>query len=128
MSLSKKNKITLIILIVVILAGYSTYKYTYQPHKSIDEIAVKFSGSSQDFLEKVKTEATPWQDVIVQLTGTITAIDKKGITLINSIYCQLEKGNTTTNLKAGQTITVKGRMIGFDDLLEEIKLDQTSIK
>jgi hypothetical protein len=31
-------------------------------------------------------------------------------------------------LKVNDSVTVKGRCIGFDDLLEEIKLDQCTIK
>jgi hypothetical protein len=32
-----------------------------------------------------------------------------------------------SKLKVNDTIVVKGRCIGYDDLLEEIKLDQCSI-
>ncbi|WP_339756596.1 hypothetical protein [uncultured Winogradskyella sp.] len=116
------------ILGLVILGAYSAYKYAYKPHKSINELEVKFSGTSDVFLDKVKEDVSLWQDVVVELTGTITSIDKKGITIDSSIYCQLETATAVEALKEKQTITIKGRMIGYDDLLEEIKLDKTIIK
>jgi len=42
--------------------------------------------------------------------------------LDHSIICNLKELDTT--LKENQTIIVKGRLVGFDDLLGEIKLDQ----
>ncbi|SIQ73804.1 hypothetical protein [Maribacter ulvicola] len=129
MSLSKKNKLVLFLFTILLIASYTAYKYIYKPHKPIAEKAVAFSGSTDSFLEIVKTDVVKWQDVVVELTGTITLIDTKGIMLNNNnIYCQLEDRTAITNLQKGQTLTIKARMIGYDDLLEEIKLDQTIIK
>lgn len=128
MSLSKKTKIIIIILITFAFAGYGVYNYTYKAHKTVDELELKFSGTSEVFLEKIKTNANHWHDVVVQLNGTITAKDDKGITLNHSIYCQLEKPVLIPTLKIEQKVTIKGRMIGYDDLLEEVKIDQTIIK
>lgn len=128
MNLSKKSKIILLAVVLAILCGYIGLRYAYKAHKTIDEIAVTFSGTSEVFLEKVKTDTAIWQDVVVELSGTITSIDQRGITLNGSIYCQLETDTSIATLQEGQNITIKGRMIGYDDLLEEIKLDQTILK
>jgi len=128
MSLSKRYKIVLAAIVIALLGCYSAFKYVYKPHKTIDEFDVKFSGTSEMFIEKVKADATIWQNVIVELSGVITSKDQRGITLNDNIYCQLEKGTLMTSLHEGENISIKGRMIGYDDLLEEIKLDQTIIK
>ena len=60
------------------------------------------------------------------MSGIVTAIGSKSVTISNKIYCQFETLNS--DLKVNDSIAVKGRCIGFDDLLEEIKLDQCSIK
>ena len=54
MSLSKRNKGILLGLILIIIGGYSMCKYTYKPHKTIDDIELKFSGDATDFLNKIK--------------------------------------------------------------------------
>ena len=46
----------------------------------------------------------------------------------NSTYCQLKDKTALGTIKEGESIAIKGRMIGYDDLLEEVKLDQTIIK
>ncbi|WP_353778125.1 hypothetical protein [Winogradskyella sp. 3972H.M.0a.05] len=127
MNLSKRSKIALSILVLVILGGVYAYKVAYKPHKTIDEREVKFSGTAQDFIKTVKQDATIWQDVVVELSGSVTAKDEQGLTIEESVFCQLQDKAQLENLAQGQTITIKARMIGFDDLLEELKLDQTKI-
>jgi hypothetical protein len=39
----------------------------------------------------------------------------------------MDETTSLSGLKVGQEIEIKGRMIGYDDLLEEIKLDKTVI-
>jgi hypothetical protein len=39
----------------------------------------------------------------------------------------LEEGTKTDNLSEGQKIKIKGRIIGYDDLLGELKLDKAII-
>lgn len=128
MNLLKRNKILLFLSAIVIITGYSTYKYIYKPHKTIEDYAIKFVGMSEAFLKEVKEDATIWQNVVVELSGTITSKDENGITMNTSIYCQFNKSTSISQLKTGQKIKIKGRVIGYDDLLDEIKLDQTIIK
>ncbi|WP_152611534.1 hypothetical protein [Psychroserpens damuponensis] len=115
-------------MISLAFAGYGVYNYTYKAHKTIDELELKYSGTSEVFLKKIKTNAKHWQNVVVQLNGTITAKDNKGITLNHSTYCQLDDVALLPSLEIAQKVTIKGRMIGYDDLLEEVKIDQTIIK
>ena len=69
-----------------------------------------------------------WQDKVVVITGAISGTDEKGVILSSSIFCQLKDATKITDLKIEQTITLKGRVIGYDDLLEELKLDQCIIQ
>ncbi|MFK8060436.1 MAG: hypothetical protein AB8B78_10135 [Polaribacter sp.] len=93
----------------------------------IETKEVVFDGLASDFLTKVQDDAAVWQDKVVNLKGKITAIDSKGITLENQIYCQFREDVNFSSLKINTQITLKGRVIGYDDLLEEIKLDQCII-
>lgn len=127
MNLLKKNKLIFLLLLVV-LAGYSVYKYTYKPHKTIEELESNYTGSSSDFLEKANINFDEWNSKVVELTGEITSIDNEGITLNNQIFCQFKVPNKITTLNLNQKITIKGRVIGYDDLLEELKLNQCILK
>lgn len=127
MSLSKRSKKLLLGLLIVLIGAYAMYKYTYKPHKTIDDIELKFSGNADDFLSKIKQDAAVFNDAVVQIKGKITSVDGHAINLNNSIFCQMDESTSLTELKIGQEIEVKGRMIGYDDLLEETKLDKTVI-
>jgi hypothetical protein len=127
MSLSKKSKTLLLGLLIIVIATYSVYKYTYKPHKTIDDIELKFSGNATDFLSKIKEDNTVFNDAVVQIKGEITSIDGQAINLKNAIFCQMDSIVSLSELKVGQKVEVKGRMIGYDDLLEETKLDKTII-
>jgi uncharacterized protein (UPF0333 family) len=130
MSLSKKSKIFLSILAILVVVGIAGYFYLYQSHTSINDMEVVYKGSAEEFQSKMEANADAWSkagDKVVELTGTITAKDVKGISMDGNFYFQLEEGTSTENLKKDQKIQIKGRIIGYDDLLGELKLDKAII-
>lgn len=124
MSLSKRNKRLLLVLAGLIIIAFSGYWYAYRPHKTIESFEVSFDGKSNDLLPKIQENDSIWQNKAVVLNGMITSKDKKGIMLDGSIYCQFRDSTDLTDLQNNTSITLKGRIIGYDDLLEELKLDQ----
>ena len=124
MSLSKKVKISLGVIIALLIVGFISYRYVMKPPMLLEDREISFEGSNQEIFKKVQEKPKEWQDKVVLITGTITSKDEKGFTLSNNIYCQLaDKQDIDTN----EDIKVKGRIIGYDDLLEELKLDQCLI-
>lgn len=128
MSLSKKSKIFLGLLAVIIIAVVIVYQYSMQPPKQIEDKKVDYTGTSAELLSKVQENAAEWQDKVVVITGNISSVDEKGCILSSSIFCQFKDATKLTSLSAEQEITLKGRVIGYDDLLEELKLDQCIIQ
>jgi len=128
MSLSKKSKVIIVLLLFGIVAAYAVFQYSMQPPAKIESKTVDFTGTSDEFLSKVTTDFSAWQDKVVVITGNITNSDPNGVTLSNQIFCQFREDVDKTGIKENQTITLKGRVIGYDDLLEEVKLDQCIIQ
>jgi hypothetical protein len=66
-------------------------------------------------------------DKSIQITGKVTNVDiaNKTIVLDEKVFVLLKDANV---VKLNETILVKGRVIGYDSLLEEIKIDQAEIK
>ena len=127
MSLKKKSKWILIILVLGLIVAYGGYKYAYKPHETTEELKADYTGKSNDFLIKVSENADAWLNKTVELSGEITSKDEKGITLSNSIYCQFREDVNFNSLETGQQLSLKGQVIGYDDLLEELKLNQCII-
>lgn len=127
MSLSKKNKIILFLIITGFAVVILVYNYAMKAPAKIETKEVVFDGLAVDFIKNVQESAAVWQNKVVVLKGNITSKDDKGITLENQIYCQFREDVNFSMLKTNTQIILKGRVIGYDDLLEEIKLDQCII-
>lgn len=129
MSLSKRSKILIGLVLIIAIGGYFGYRYMYKPHTAITDMEVAFEGNAMDFLEKIKEDPESWMkgEKVIKLTGVITAKDEKGISLNESIYFQLAEDTSTAELVENQKIKIMGRIIGYDDLMEELKLDKAII-
>ncbi len=125
MNLSKKSKLAIAILLFTAAVGVVFYEYVMKPPATIEDREVAMTSEATAIFEKVKSNPSEWQDKVVVISGTVTSTDAAGLSLNENTYCQF-KSNTeipTNKLK----VTLKGRIIGYDDLLEELKLDQCII-
>lgn len=127
MSLSKKSKLILVLIAIGIAISFMAYKYAMRSPEKIETKIISYDGTTSDFMKKVQENAKDWQDKVVVLKGNITSKDNKGITLENQIYCQFREDINFSSLQINKQIILKGRVIGYDDLLEELKLDQCII-
>jgi hypothetical protein len=126
------KKRLLIILLIAIIGGFLGYNYIYQDHRDIDAETPEFTVTSEavakEFSDNASTAETKYLNKTIMVSGSITEVNAKDITINNTLFCNLSDGYETTNLKINDNITIKGRCIGYDDLLEVVKLDQCSIK
>lgn len=124
----KKIVIGLVVLFAILLVSY---KYLYHGHRDISNEEAVFSVSvkqvSNDFLQDEAKANIKYLDKSIQITGKVTNIDisNKTIVLDEKVFVLLKDANV---VKLNETILVKGRVIGYDSLLEEIKIDQAEIK
>ncbi|MGB0871081.1 MAG: hypothetical protein ACPG6V_13265 [Flavobacteriales bacterium] len=126
MALKKKSKLAIIVLALVVLGGIIGYKITYKAHETIQDMKVEYKGQAQDIVSVLSDAPEKWQNKIVELTGTISQIDQNGFMLNESIYCVKDK-TSKSSLIENNSYTIKGRIIGYDDLMEELKLDKVII-
>ncbi|CAL2089993.1 hypothetical protein [Tenacibaculum sp. 190524A05c] len=122
----KKNK-KLILVSIIVLAGFFTYNYVFQEAETTEDIEVVFTGSSKDLISKIN-EGTTYTSKAVLIEGKISTINDEGIVIDESVFCQFTNPETVQQLKQNQSVKVKGIIIGYDDLLNELKLNQCIIK
>lgn len=67
-------------------------------------------------------EGTEFIGQIIQIQGTVTSFDSSLIILNHRIVCLLESENII-EVKSGSSLSIKGRCIGYDNLLDEVRLD-----
>ena len=123
------NKKYGIIVLIVLLFGVLAYFYTQKPHRDIGAEKVEFRLSSDTLLDQFISDedaaSSKFLDKTIVIFGSVTEINKNFLTLDDKIYCKFDvvipKKNTNSS------IAIKGRCIGFDSLLQQIKLDQCLI-
>ena len=118
------------ILGLLIIASVIGYNYIYQDHRDIEKEVAEFSMNAEEisvlFSENAKAAEQKLLNKTVEITGLISDINLNDITIDDRVFCQFSNGTRTSKNK-NATIKIKGRVIGYDDLLEQVKLDQCTI-
>lgn len=124
------KKLKWVLLAVIVLAAYFGYNYVYQDHRDIQTEKAEYSTTPQNIQEEFKLNALEsekkYLNKTIEISGTITEINETDLTLNDMIFCQFSNG-INQSLKVNTSIIIKGRCIGYDDLLEQVKLDQCSV-
>ena len=114
-------------LIIAIIIGYN---YVYKDHRNIAAQKADFSLTSEALINEFSINPTEAEVIylnkVVEISGVTSEINANELTLNNQVFCQLEE-LTDTPISISKHIKIKGRVIGYDDLLEQIKLDQCYI-
>lgn len=126
-----KKKVFILGLILIVVA-FGVYKYVYQEHRDIaseeadyavtvGEIFSAFTGN--DSLQNAK-----YLDKTVALRGKISSIDfdNKIITVDEKLSARFTEKLLET-IKPQDSINLKGRVTGYNDLLGEIEMDQCTL-
>lgn len=125
--MNKKFKIIVLSIIVVGLTGFTGYNYVmYGGARDLADEETSFTVSSKnisaEFADNIAASNKKYLEKAIAIKGTITAITETEVIIDNSIICNLK--NKDSSIKKDQIITVKGRVVGYDDLMGELKLDQ----
>jgi len=127
MSLSKRNKsILTTTFIVSVFLLFMITKILYAPHKKTIDIEASYKGNAAEFITDLGSDTTIKIGVIIEILGEVTLLVDSAVTINNRIFCQFS--NQKPSFKIGDTLVVKGRYIGYDDLMEEVKLDNCILK
>lgn len=120
----------IIILVIAIVVSIFGYNYIYQDHRDIESEQAEFTMTSSEvnqlFSENSTSAEQKFLNKTIEVSGIITDINSNDITISDSVFCQFSN-NLETSLDKNENIKIKGRVIGYDDLLEQVKLDQCTI-
>lgn len=125
---TKKKFLALSILFVGVLIGYFSYQLLFPKARDISQEKTDYKINAEKLQEEmsVPNASVKYIDKVIELEGQLTTIAQHYIMVNNKIQVRL-KENGKQSLSKGKTILVKGRCVGYDDLLEEVKIDQATI-
>lgn len=121
------SKKTFYIIIFLFIGAVVLYNYVYKSHRDIknEDPIVKISASIliDEFRQNPVKASEKYLDKTIQVSGQITFLNDNVLELDNSVNCYFND-SIKPKFKLNENITIKGRCIGYDELLEEVKIDQ----
>lgn len=129
--MKKKLLVISTVLLVGILTALVVYNYVFQgEHRNIASEKATVSLSADEFYSHFENNealaTTNYLDKVVETKGKITLIEGTDIELNNKVQISFNS-KETLKLQKGQSLTIKGRCVGYDELLEVVKIDQATI-
>lgn len=117
-----------IVFIILIVIGIIAYNYIYQDHRDIESETAEFVLNSTDLVNEFTINPSAsekkYLNKTIEVFGTITELNDRDLTLDNNIFCQF---SSKIEVDTSKKVNIKGRFIGYDELLDQIKIDQCSI-
>ena len=115
--------------IIGLIIIYNTYN---KPHKDFDKSPFEVTIESIELIslyqDNTDNANTRFLNKILLVIGTITNIETNIIILDNGIVCTLDPSQIITEeININNKVSVKGRCIGYDNLLEEVRIDHSFI-
>ncbi len=110
----------------VLIVGGIYYYVMHGGKRDLTTEETEFAVTSKEIIDEFAKDGDvankKYLDKAVTIKGIVSEIDGNQIILDNTVNCTFKSIDST--IEVGQTITVKGRIVGFDDLMEELKLDE----
>jgi CTP-dependent riboflavin kinase len=125
--MNKKFKVILFSIVVVGIVGFTGFNYVmYGGARNLSTEDTAFTVSSKtissEFASNIEVANKKYLEKAIIIKGTVTKITDKEIIIDNSIICNLK--DVDASIQKDQLITLKGRVVGYDDLMGELKIDQ----
>lgn len=128
----KRKKIGFVIaaLLLMVSAGiYFYYGFLFKEARNIESETPDFSIAATKLLTDYNSNPQKadalYLNKTIEITGTVTKETDSVFILENTVFCLLTqkiKGKLINN-----KVTIKGKCIGYDELFQEVKLDQCTI-
>jgi len=125
-----KKKILLILSIIIITIGYFGYKYVFRGPRDVSSEPAQYTITAKklkaEFTSNQKKANTKYNGKAVIVLGKITEKTKESITLDGGVICVLS-ANAKNNTGLNMDIKIKGKVDGYDDLFEQVKLTECTV-
>lgn len=125
------KKKLLIVCFFVIITAVLIYNYVYKSHRDIsnekESFAISVIDLKNDYRKNDSLANAKYLDKTIVIYGKITSLDlaNRLLSVDTSLSAIMKESGVSINLN--DSIKLKGRFIGYDDLLEEFKMDECSV-
>jgi hypothetical protein len=126
-----KKKLLVVVPVLIAVGLFAGYKFIYKEHRDISTEEAEFTLTvptlQNEFTQSDSLANAKYADKTIVVTGKVTAADAASntITIDGKLSATLKDKITGDQLQ--KPVKIKGRFVGYDDLLEELKMDQVTI-
>jgi hypothetical protein len=129
--MKRKKSIILGTSLFALVIALVTYNYVFNSsHRDVVNEKASVSLSANElhfqFLNDESLATTNYLDKVIETNGKITSIENDGIILNEKLHVMFHSEDHP-EIILGSIITIKGRCVGYDELLEMVKLDQAAV-
>jgi hypothetical protein len=114
-----------VVFVVVAIMGILGYNYLYQDHMEVASSDASSSFTTSElivlFTDNNASNDIRALDQVIEVSGIATDKTAASITLDDQVFIELSNSH---KIEVNRPYTIKGRCLGYDDLLEEVKVDQ----
>ncbi len=123
-----KNRKTLRVVLplgAAILAGIG-WLLLERPHRDVAEEQAQFKMVPEELasaLAQGDSTAQSYLNAVVELYGVVASDDGQRVTLEGGVVGAWDTTRSHRTLQEGELLRLKGRVTGYDDLFEEVRMD-----
>ena len=131
--MSKKYfRILISIVFLMLLVATTIFIYAYKEHRNISsekpDYELKAEQLIKEFDSDVEIANQKYVDRTIISYGKITSLDLNNRMIVVDEKIVIEFSILISNqLKIGDFLKFKGRFVGFDELFQELKIDQATV-
>ena len=123
--MKKSHKILFSLSLILLLTAITAYYQTTKEYTTDHLEVVEESYTSESFIKMItstpESEKGALYNMFYTVSGEVTKIEGQTIFLNAGLVADVE--NLDPQVEPGQTISLKARLVGYDDLFEEARLD-----
>ncbi|HAD97709.1 MAG TPA: hypothetical protein DCG19_09910 [Cryomorphaceae bacterium] len=124
------KKVLLAVLVVILLGtAYGAYLW-FKPHRDIQGETASHKLTSTELSEAYSQGQEGaneiYLDQVVLVSGTVEEKDDTHIKLSGGVFCNGDFSNA--ELSEGSQASIKGRVVGYDDLFGEVRIDNCTVE
>lgn len=123
----KKTVAIIAALLIIVSAGiYFYYGFLFKEARNIQSEMPDYSITATKLLEDYDSDPKKadslYLNKTIEITGFVTKETDSVVILENTVFCLFTKKNP--NKLINKKVKIKGKCIGYDELFQEVKLDQ----
>lgn len=118
-----------LLLAAAVAAAVVVHSMYNKPHKDYAQAEVAQTWTAFDLVQQFTAHPqemqAQWQGQVVAVVGEVGSSSPQGVVLTPGVVVHYAEGEGPADAPTG-SVTLKGRLVGFDDLFGEVRIDQAS--